>query len=429
MKNCKMKENQLINNLSYDNLDLEGVRKLYMQLEKEEIIKQYTLPKKAGKDGYYRVNISAPTKKNGRTTISAKSIEDLKDKIYQFEKGIIGTARKTFCDVFEIVQKEKTKYIKDKEKLMSVQNTIGRNYSEYRRFFSDTEFERKYIDDITKKDIENVVYMNLSRYDLRKKGLASMKSILRSVFALAFEEYWVTDNVYLRVSFQKYDGMLIKEIPIENRCHSDNDLKRIIEYLHAYQEKKPKYLPAYALEMQIIMGLRRGEIPPLCWSDIKNSYICISKEQITVKKHGENKKERFVVVHHTKTYKDRRFPITDDLDDFLTRLKNAHAKYYSGNQYLFPADNENGIITNNTVYNFYRRMCKNLGIEISRELIKGTHSFRRNAITDVVNATGGNIIMASQLFGNSPEVAKRNYYTGADLKDAMQVLNQRKFSF
>lgn len=120
---------------------------------------------------------------------------------------------------------------------MSVQNTIGRNYSEYRRFFSDTEFERKYIDDITKKDIENVVYMNLSRYDLRKKGLASMKSILRSVFALAFEEYWVTDNVYLRVSFQKYDGMLIKEIPIENRCHSDNDLKRIIEYLHAYQEK------------------------------------------------------------------------------------------------------------------------------------------------------------------------------------------------
>ena len=52
MKNCKMKENQLINNLSYDNLDLEGVRKLYMQLEKEEITKQYTLPKKAGKDGY-----------------------------------------------------------------------------------------------------------------------------------------------------------------------------------------------------------------------------------------------------------------------------------------------------------------------------------------------------------------------------------------
>ncbi|MCI9418252.1 MAG: hypothetical protein HFI82_12775, partial [Eubacterium sp.] len=139
-----------------------------MQLEKEELLKKYTLPKKTGKDGYYRVNVSNPTKKSGRTTISAKSIEDLKDKLYKYEKGMEGTARKTFGDVFEIVQKEKTKYIKDREKLISVRNTIGRNASEYRRFFSGTEFEKKFIDEITKKDIENVVYMNLSRYDLRK---------------------------------------------------------------------------------------------------------------------------------------------------------------------------------------------------------------------------------------------------------------------
>ncbi len=46
---------------------------------------------------------------------------------------------------------------------------------------------------------------------------------------------------------------------------------------------------------------------------------------------------------------------------------------------------------------------------------KGTHSFRRNAITDVVNASGGNIILASKLFGNSPEVAKKNYFTGIDM--------------
>ncbi len=37
--------------------------------------------------------------------------------------------------------------------------------------------------------------------------------------------------------------------------------------------------------------------------------------------------------------------------------------------------------------------------------------FRRNAITDVVNAAGGDLSMASQLFGNSPEVKKRNPQT------------------
>ena len=59
---------------------------------------------------------------------------------------------------------------------------------------------------------------------------------------------------------------------------------------------------------------------------------------------------------------------------------------------------------------------------------KGTHSFRCNAITDVVNASGGNIILASKLFGNSPEVAKKNYFTGIDMQDALECLNKRKFS-
>ena len=73
-------------------------------------------------------------------------------------------------------------------------------------------------------------------------------------------------------------------------------------------------------------------------------------------------------------------------------------------------------------------MCKKLNIEISKVFIKGTHSFRRNAITDVINSTNGNILLASQLFGNTPEVARKNYYTGINLDEALNALNQRKLS-
>ena len=51
-----------------------------------------------------------------------------------------------------------------------------------------------------------------------------------------------------------------------------------------------------------------------------------------------------------------------------------------------------------------------------------------NAITDVVNATNGNIIMASQLFGNSPEVAKKNYYTEINFSESTNALNKRHLS-
>lgn len=72
-------------------------------------------------------------------------------------------------------------------------------------------------------------------------------------------------------------------------------------------------------------------------------------------------------------------------------------------------------------------MCKKLNIVQVEGVIKGTHSFRRNNITDVVNATNGNVIMASTLFGNTPDVAEKNYYTGANLAVAKQALESRNF--
>jgi hypothetical protein len=46
-------------------------------------------------------------------------------------------------------------------------------------------------------------------------------------------------------------------------------------------------------------------------------------------------------------------------------------------------------------------------------------------VTDVVNAIDGNILIASKLFGNSPEVAKNNYYTGLDMDKAREILDKR----
>jgi len=153
----------------------------------------------------------------------------------------------------------------------------------------------------------------------------------------------------------------------------------------------------------------------------------LHNNRLTVKKY-KDKKEHCVIVNHTKTGKNRIFPRSTTLNSFLERLFTVLDQYYPDSEYLFPANTDTGVISNKTVYNYYRRVCKKLGINLSRDEIKGTHSFRRNAITDVVNATGGNLILASALFGNSPEVAKKNYYTGINRQEALQALNKRKLS-
>ena len=252
-----------------------------------------------------------------------------------------------------------------------------------------------------------------------------MKSIIKKVFDLCYREYWILDNAYARINWsdRRFANMILPDKDVSERGYSDEEMEKIRCYLREKHLANPAYLPAYALEMQIIMGLRRGEVPALRWSDIHESHIDIRREQITVKRNGGSEKEYFKIVNHTKTNKNRRYPITKELRQILEKLLAVHRKNNINSEYLFPAQSQTGVITNNAVYNFYRRMCKKLDIPISRDLIRGPHGFRRNAITDVVERSGGNIIMAAQLFGNSPEVAKKNYYTGLNMATALNVLD------
>ena len=373
-------------------------------------------------DNRWHTTIADPTKVSGRKQIVRNKKSDLIKFLFNHYNLQLNTeeqtSNKTFKEIFELTQEKKLQYIKSEEKILSAKNTQLKNFSDYKRYFSDTEFENMEIDKITKKDIEDICLYNLQRYDMRKKAFASLRGILKPVFDMAYSEYWISDNVYLRIDFKIFKNLLQDEVPIEQRVHSKEEVSAILKELHRKQQETPKISSIWALELQILMGLRRGEVPPLKWQDISNTCITINKEQLTC---GND----FIVVNHTKNFKDRYFPLTNDLKDFLRRLKIMHDMYYPNSIYLFPSNTASGIITNRAVYYVYRRICKKLGIVSQEDIIKGPHSFRRNAITDVVNATNGNIIMASELFGNTPDVAKQNYFTGTDLSLATSILNQR----
>lgn len=399
----------------------EDIQEMLKMKVTEDISKKYTFPQKTSSDGFYHIYLKDETGK--RKAVKSKTLEGLKEKVYEYEAGkLIKPTQKTFKECFEISQQEKTRFVKSQEKILSVNNTLSRNCSEYRRFFEGSELENRPIDEIAQKDLESFVEQTLNRLDLHSKGLASMRSILNSVFRLAYQESWIKDNIYERIDFRKYSDMLSSPVPTENRCYSDDELERILNQISLTQEKKPDYITAYALEMQIICGLRRGEIPPLRWSDVHEDYVLICREQLTVKKTGDIP-EHFELVSHTKTYKDRKYPITDELEEFLKRLNKVHQKYYPDSQFLFPAKTDNGCITNNCTYNYFRRICRKEHIKICKEVIKGTHAFRRTRITETINKSGGNIVLASELFGNSPEVARKYYYTGIDMEQAKKILN------
>lgn len=374
----------LLEMLKCDNLTSLDAREICKMIEKKEILSKYTFPAKASKDGYFRIYVNDSSYKSGRKQIAAKSLEELKDKVYQHECGITDASSKSFKYIFELTQKEKLKYVKDKEKKLSLTNTIERIQRDYNRFFAGTDFEKMKIYEITNKD----------------------------------SEYLIKDNPYDRVNFKKFKDMFIKNVPIEDRMHSDEELFRMIDELHCKQQERPKYSSYWAMEFQILTGTRRGEIPPLTWEHIKEQYLIIEQSQITT---GNT----MHIVSHTKNYVKRRFPITDELNDFLKRLKERNEVYFPNSNFLFPTNNELGTITNRAVYDVYVKLCKKLDIPRIKGIICGPHSFRRNIITFITNATNGNIQMAASLCGNHTEVAQKNYYTGPDLESSKNILDMR----
>lgn len=416
---------RLPDNLLDGKISAEDVLGMYEEMEKTMILQNITFPNKPSSDGYYHVWVPDKRAKSGRKQYKAKTLERLKERVYKVLKEDPDDKHYTFKEVFEQVQDNRLKYIRDPEKRLSSGNTSKVYDAAYKRFVANTKFEDMPVDAITAKDIEELCLDVLSKYNIRKKAFMNLRIILRTTLKYAYEKYWIPDNPYARVDFDKYNDMFVRPEPVRNRVHTPNEVENIIRMIHQMQEEKPWYMPAYALELQILIGARRGEIPPLQWADVSNGTISIWREQITINKSRYNKKAYDAIVEHTKTYKDRDFPITNEIAEFLRRLQRAQEEYNLGDKWLFPFKTENGCIRNQIIYKTYKKICDELGIERSRECIKGTHSFRRNAITNAVNKSGGNIFLVAQLYGNSPEVAERNYFTGLDMDMARNILEQK----
>lgn len=423
---------------NYDTILSESVqeylmkeRMLYKEAKRNAIIDNFNLPDKPNSRGLFVINVN-----NGsnRKQLTSKTLDGLKDKIVAFvEQSSPMSSDVTVKDIFEKVCENKLKYVKDKERLLSVKETVRRDRQQYNRFIKDTFIENICVADITKSDIEMLTEFNLKRYDLKEKAFSSYKGLLRSIFHLAYEEYVIVDNVFERVNFKKFVLMLSKETDIEERVHNEAEVISILDYLHTLQNtprefvvSSEKYhkkyvsihtiLSAFALELQMMCGLRRGEVAPLMWSDCNDNWLEINK-MLQVQRNGTY---TYRIVEHTKNHKKRKFPMTSELSTILKRLTEFHKEFQLNSPYLFPDERE--CINLTAVYTVYKRACRELNIKLCKDYTKGTHSFRRNAITDFANKSNGNILLASEIYGNSPICATRNYYVGADIDKARMIL-------
>lgn len=392
---------------------------------KDELLSEYDFDTlKPDAKGVYRIWVKDPKAPSGKKRLYAKNIDNLKEKVYQHLKGVPGSkANQTFKYVFEEAQRyELTNTTPERQ--ISRNNTVSRNNSFYKRYFDGTEFEKTPISLISVRMLDTFIRETMKKIKFTVSSRNALRTIINLVFKRAMYMEWIHENPAAKLIWKDYDRFLYATAPISKRAFTDSEISRMISADRERQKKDPAFITPYAHEFQTITAFRRGEICPLLWEDVdfERGTIYVHQELLDDRMNSHEQH----IVDYTKTHKDREYPIADQEEAFLKKLYAVHEKYYPDSPFLFPADTPNGCISVQAVMGYHRRLCERLDIPMSNEYRRGPHAFRRTRITDIVNATGGNTMLAAQMYGNSPETIRKNYYTQDSIDKQRAALNLRK---
>ena len=118
--------------------------------------------------------------------------------------------------------------------------------------------------------------------------------------------------------------------------------------------------------LAIETGMRAGELPSLKWSDIKSNHIHIHSQQLSNRKKGG---KEYYYADWTKNEKGisqggRKYPLTKDIRDLLSELKELQEKKGIISEYIFCHENGEWIKTDAYI-TCLRRLLRSMNYNIT----------------------------------------------------------------
>lgn len=369
-----------------DIVDLSYMRNQMKMIERKKILNQHSYKIWQGSDGYWRTYI--PEEGAERKLIKKKQKEKLEDAIIENYKL---RRNNTFAWWFDSWKQKQISFaVSD--------NTIARYERDYRRFFEGSDFEKMDIRTMNEEDITAFMVQTVKKKNLKEKAGNALWGYVSGVYKHARVKKFIQENPCEYVEKKSYSRFFNRDYKsIEERTVNDNDLEKLIRELHNSQIKKPQYIPSYAVELAIYTGMRVGEISGLRWEN-----ICSDKGYILINTSEKfNEKKKIWYTEGTKTGKERRFPLSDEIISLLERTKKAEMKYGYVGEFVF--QNENGRVNTRSISHCIRYRCKKAGIEE-----KCIHAVRRT-FNSKMKMAGASSTVAASLLGHSERVNESNY--------------------
>ena len=321
---------------------------------------------------YFLTYVFDETKKDNRRQISAKTMQNLENKIYEAHK------QKNLL-TFEKVSREWLKSYKGKVK----PQTFSRTMTDYNRFIPDCSLAKKSIKQIEATDIEKYLEKTILDEKLQEQAYKNLKSILNGIFKHARKRKYITDNPMDTVEVSTTNLVVLpkksKEATVFTNKERDLIKNHIIKDSANYKTTAP-----YAILLSFQLGLRVGELITLKWSDIEKNKIHIQRQEIIYDVYDENLNKTAGSVHevveYTKTKAGERFlPLTPEAKQILDSVKFWNKLHKIKSEYIFAdknGTNFNRQRINTCLYNY----C--VAVDIIK---KSSHKIRRSVISNLLD--------------------------------------------
>lgn len=368
-------------------IDISDVREKIDMYNKNQILEQHKYKISQGSDGFWRTYL--PDEIKGRRMIKKKTQGAIEKAVIEYYKNQAQKeSQKTFDDLYHLWRGVQDTLVSD--------NTTVKYDTDYIRYFKDTVFSARRIDDITESDIKVFICETVKKQHLCKKACKTLFGYVKNTFCYAYEKRVISENPAIFLipkQFYKYCTEANKTV--EQKTVSDEQMKLLYGQICDDYKNQPWYIPTYAVHLAILTGMRVGELSALRWDSIKDDHILIDKSE------KYNRKTKTYYVDKTKTRKDRTFPITPEIQELLDRIKKVEIEYGYICEWIFA--NEEGRIHAPVISSCSKNKCRQVGIDD-----KGIHAYRKT-FNSTLRCNGVPAVITASLLGNTEEVNNESY--------------------
>lgn len=395
-----------------DIVESSYVQELLEMNRRKELLKKHQYTIWQGKDGRWRTYLPAEDHPYGRRLIKRMNRESVEEAIIEYYGSLKENQPKTFNDVYWMWRKVQ-------DELVESPNTPVRYDSDYKRYFRDSEFTYKLIEDIREDDVKLFLHRQIKDLSLCKKSAKTLFGYINRVFRCAKmnELIFKSPVEYLRAKdFYKY--CTPSKRSQTKQVFSNMDMSRLNKIILQDFDKHPLYIPTYAVALATFTGMRVGELAALRWEDISEETIIIRCSE------KYNRKTKEYYIDSTKNDKIRTFPITLEIKNILDRVKKSEMQCGYFCEWVFA--NEKGRIHAPMISSCLKNKCRQAGISE-----KGIHAIRKT-VNSKMRCHGVSATIAASLLGHTEEVNEQYYtFDVSDLrekKEIVEVINREVLS-